>query len=49
MEPGKKSLTERLLDTQWVRLVFYLLLFLPLLLRREPTPDNELKYLQIAD
>ena len=49
MEPGKKSLTERLLDTQWGRLVFYLLLFLPLLLRREPTPDNELKYLQIAD
>ena len=49
MEPGTKSLTQRLLDAQWRRLVFYLLLFLPLLLRREPTPDNELKYLQIAD
>ena len=49
MEPGTKSLTDKLLDSQWVRLGFYLLLFLPLLLRREPTPTNELKYLQIAD
>ena len=49
MEPGKKSLRERLLDAQWLRLALYLLLFLPLLLRRDPTPDNELKYLQIAD
>ena len=49
MAPEPKSLTERLLDAQWARLVLYLLLFLPLLLRREPTPDNELKYLQIAD
>ena len=49
MEPGTKSLTDKLLDSQWVRLGFYLLLFLPLLLRRDPTPANELKSLQIAD
>lgn len=36
-------------SNQWVRLAFYLLLLLPLLLRREPTPANELKYLQLAD
>ena len=39
----------RLLADQRVRLCLYLLLLLPLLLRREPTPANELKYLQIAD
>ena len=49
MEQGTKSLTDRLLSSQWARLGLYLLLFLPLLLRREPTPDNELRYLQIAD
>ena len=49
MEGGTKSLMRRMTDSQWVRLAFYLLLFLPLLLRREPTPANELKYLQIAD
>ena len=49
MEAGAKSLIRRLFESQWARLGLYLLLFLPLLLRREPTPDNELKYLQIAD
>ena len=49
MEQGAKSLTEKLFALQWARLGLYLLLFLPLMLRREPTPDNELRYLQIAD
>ena len=39
----------RLLSDQRVRLGLYLLLLLPLLLRRDITPENELKYLQIAD
>lgn len=39
----------RILADQRLRFLGYLLLLLPLLLRREITPDNELKYLQIAD
>ena len=45
----KPSRLIRLLADRRVRLGCYLLLLLPLLLRREITPDNELKYLQIAD
>ena len=45
----KPSRLIRLLEDQRVRLGLYLLLLLPLLLRREITPTNELKYLQIAD
>jgi len=48
MEP-KSSRMIRLLADRRFRLLCYLLLLLPLLLRREPTPTNELKYLQIAD
>lgn len=39
----------RLLTDRRVRYGMYVLLLLPLLLRRGITPDNELKYLQIAD
>ncbi|MBO4525456.1 MAG: glycosyltransferase family 39 protein [Bacteroidales bacterium] len=45
----KPSRLIRLLSDQRVRLGLYLLLLLPLLLRREITPTNELKYLEIAD
>ena len=39
----------RLLADQRVRFLCYLLLLLPFLLQRTVTPDNELKYLRIAD
>lgn len=45
----KPSRLIRLLADQRVRLGIYLLILLPLLLRRGITPDNEMKYLQIAD
>lgn len=45
----KSSRLIRLVADQRVRLGLYLLLLLPLLLHREITPTNELKYLQIAD
>ena len=48
METRTTSL-KRLWANDWVRYGCYLLLLLPLLLRREITPTNELKYLQIAD
>ena len=48
MEPQPSRLTRLLADRRF-RMGCYLLLLLPLLLRREITPDNELKYLQIAD
>lgn len=48
MESFAQSL-KRLLANDWVRYACYLLLLLPLILRREITPTNELKYLQLAD
>ena len=45
----KSSRLIRLLSDRRLRLGIYLLLLLPLLLRREITPENEMKYLQIAD
>jgi len=48
MEPFAQRL-KALWANDWVRYGCYLLLLLPLLLRREITPTNELKYLQIAD
>lgn len=49
MVPQPEKQLNRCLSNQWLRLAFYLLLLLPLLLHRAPTPTNELKYLQIAD
>lgn len=46
---AKPSRLIQLAADQRVRFGCYLLLLLPLLLRRELTPTNELKYLQIAD
>ena len=49
MAAQSKAFLKRAWSNQWVRLGIYLLLLLPVLLLRKPTPDNELKYLQIAD
>lgn len=43
------KITRKIIDSEPLRFALYLVALMPLLLLRDVTPDNELKYLSIAD